>query len=117
MHKRTTPLIFGRAKAMHREMTLAESKLWAKLRAHRFNDLHFRNQHAIGKYIVDFCALRKKIIIELDGGQHLDQEQYDAERTEYFASKGFKVIRFWNKDVLSDIDGVLRVIDFELGKE
>src|SRR5258705_4184626 len=66
MHKRTTPKIFGRAKQLHREMTPAESKLWAHLRAHRMGDVHFRNQHAIGNYIVDFCAPRKKLIIELD---------------------------------------------------
>jgi very-short-patch-repair endonuclease len=67
MHKRTTPKIFKRAKELRRELTPIEIKLWARLRAHRMQDVHFRKQHAIGNYIVDFCAPRKKLIIELDG--------------------------------------------------
>ena len=99
MHKRTTPKVFGHAKQLHRNMTLAEVKLWVRLRAHRLEGIHFRNQHAIGNYVVDFCAPRKKIIIELDGSQHLEQEAYDQERTEYLQSKGYTVLRFWNNDV------------------
>ena len=88
LHKRTIPKIFGRAKQLHREMTEPEAKLWTHLRAHRMGDVHFRNQHAIGNYIVDFCAPRKKLIIELDGGHHLEQEEYDKERTDFLESKG-----------------------------
>ncbi len=65
--------------------------------------VHFRNQHAIGNYVVDFCAPRKKLIVELDGSQHLEQEEYDNERTEFFKSKGYQVLRFWNNDILNDI--------------
>ncbi len=72
--------------------------------------IHFRNQHAIGKYVVDFCAPRKKLIIELDGSQHLEQKEYDSERTVYLESKGYKVIRFWNSEVMNDIEGVLLAI-------
>ena len=116
MHKRTTPKIFGRAKELHREMTPAEAKLWSHLRAHRMGDIHFRNQHAIGIYIVDFphkgamCAPHKKLIIELDGGQHLEQEEYDEERTTFLQSKGYRVLRFWNNDVTNNIDSVLCAI-------
>jgi very-short-patch-repair endonuclease len=110
MHKRTTPKIFGRAKELHRNMTEAETKLWSHLRAHRMGDVHFRNQHAIGKYIVDFCAPRQKLIIELDGSQHLDQHEYDTERENFLQSKGYRVLRFWNNDVMNNIDSVLRVI-------
>ena len=110
MHKRTTPKIFARAKQLHREMTPAEAKLWAHLRAHRMGDVHFRNQHAIGNYIVDFCAPRKKLIIELDGSQHLEQEEYDHERTAFLESKGYQVLRFWNNSVLNETDLVLKVI-------
>ena len=110
MHKRTTPKIFARAKALHRNLSPAEAKLWKQLRAHRMGNTHFRNQHAIGNYIVDFCAPRKKLIIELDGSQHLEQEAYDAERTSFLESKGYRVLRFWNNDVLNNIDLVLRVI-------
>ena len=73
-------------------------------------DVHFRNQHAIGNYIVDFCSPRKKLIVELDGSQHLEQEKYDTERTEFLKSKGYKVLRFWNNHVMNDIDSVLNVI-------
>ena len=75
MHKRTTPKSFGRAKELHRNMSPAEAKLWKHLRAHQMGDVHFRNQHAIGQYVVDFCAPRKKLIIELDGSQHLEQKE------------------------------------------
>lgn len=110
MHKRTTPKIFGRAKALHRTMSPAEAKLWKHLRAHRMGGVHFRNQHAIGTYIVDFCAPRKKLIIELDGSQHLGQEEYDKERTAFLESKGYRVLRFWNSAVMNKTDAVLQVI-------
>ena len=110
MHKRTTTKIFARSKELSRNLTLAEEKLWAQLRAHRMGEVHFRKQHAIGNYIVDFCAPRKKLIVELDGSQHLEQEEYDAERTEFLKSKGYKVLRFWNNDVMNDIESVLNVI-------
>jgi very-short-patch-repair endonuclease len=77
---------------------------------HQLNNIHFRRQHAIGPYIVDFCAPRQKLIIELDGGQHLEQQEYDAERTIYLEAKGYKVLRFWNNEVIENLDGVLQVI-------
>ena len=110
MHKRTTPKVFAHAKELRRELTPLERKLWARLRAHRMKDVHFRAQHAIGNYVVDFCAARKKLIIELDGSQHLEQTEYDAERTRFLDSKGYKVIRFWNNDVTNNMDAVLNVI-------
>ena len=110
MHKRTTPKIFGRAKELHRNMTEPEAKLWARLRAHRTAAIHFRNQHAIGNYVVDFCAPRQKLIIELDGSQHLEQAGYDSERTAFLQSKGYRVLRFWNNDVMNNIDSVVSVI-------
>jgi very-short-patch-repair endonuclease len=110
MHKRTSPKIFARAKQLHRNMTPAENKLWTALRAHRAGGVHFRNQHAIGTYIVDFCAPRRKLIIEVDGGQHIDQQGYDEYRTAFLQSKGYKILRFWNNDILKNIDGVIQVI-------
>src|SRR5215213_11700492 len=98
-------------------MSLAEAKLWTHLRAHRMSNVHFRNQHAIGNYIVDFsqrdavqCAPRKKLIVELDGSQHLEQKEYDDERTKYLELRGYRVLRFWNNDVMQDIEIVLKVI-------
>ena len=114
MHKRTTPQIFRRAKELHRNMTPAEVKLWSRLRAHRMKGVHFRNQHAIGNYIVDFCSPRKKLIIELDGSQHLEQDEYDTERTSFLESKGFRILRFWNNQITNDIEAVLRTIDCAL---
>ena len=95
-------------------MTPAEAKLWARLRAHRMKEVHLRNQHAIGNFVVDFIAPRKKLVIEVDGGQHLEQDEYDAERTAFLESKGYRVIRFWNGEVKNDIDGVMRAIDLAL---
>jgi len=80
----------------------------------REDAVRFRRQHAIGTYITDFCAPRKKIIIELDGSQHLEQEEYDEERTKYLEAQGYKVIRFWNNQVMNDIDGVIKEIVFAL---
>ncbi|MGA2490988.1 MAG: DUF559 domain-containing protein [Anaerolineales bacterium] len=80
-------------------------------------DVHFRNQYAIGNYVVDFVAPRRKLIIELDGDQHLEQEEYDAERTVFLESKGYRVIRFWNGEVMNDMEGVLRAIDIALEEE
>jgi len=121
MHKRTTPKIFSRAKELHRSMSPAETKLWKHLRAHQMSDVHFRNQHAIGNYIVDFCAPRKKLIIELDGSQHLEQKEYDEERTKYLEARGYRVLRFWNNDVLNNTEAVVKVIwsvlDEEKGEE
>jgi len=110
MHKRTTPKIFARAKQLRRDMTPTELKLHAHLRAHRMGGVHFRPQHAIGNYIVDFYAPRRKLIVEQDGSQHLEQGEYDAERTAYLKSKGYRVLRFWNNDVTNNIDSVLTVI-------
>ena len=117
MHKRTTPKTFGYAKQLHRNMTPAEVKLWARLQAHHLNGIHFRRQHAIGNYIVDFCAPRKKLIIELDGSQHLEQQEYDQERTRYLESHGYQVIRFWNNEVMNNVEGVLLVILQKLGEQ
>jgi very-short-patch-repair endonuclease len=74
----------------------------------------FRRQHAVGNYIPDFCSPKAKLIIELDGSQHLEQEEYDDERTNYLESQGYKVIRFWNNQVLTEIDNVILAILNEL---
>ena len=76
----------------------------------------FRRQEPVGKYIVDFICYQKRLVIELEGGQHQEQADYDAERTRWLASRGFGVIRFWNEEVRSNIDGVLDKIEMELGE-
>ena len=109
--KRTTPKGYERARQLRKELTPAEQKLWAYLRGKKLNGVSFRRQHAIGNYIVGFCAIKQKLIIELDGSQHLEQEKYDRERTAYLESQGYKVIRFWNNDVMNNISDVIRAID------
>lgn len=77
--KQSNPKTMHRAGELRRNQTPAEAKLWAYLRAHRLEGVGFRRQHAIGPYITDFCAPRRKLVIEVDGGQHLDQTEYDRE--------------------------------------
>ncbi len=117
--KRTTPKIMHRAAEMRtpalaggarEEQTPAEAKLWTYLRAHHANAVGFRRQHAIGPYIADFCAPRLKLVIEVDGSQHLDQQEYDAERTAFLKAQGYTVLRFGNGYVMNNIEDVLGVI-------
>ena len=91
-------------------MTESEARLWTHLRAHRMKNIHFRRQYAIGKYIVDFCAPRQRIIIEVDGSQHLDSIEQDNDRAAYLVSKGYRVLRFWNNEVMNDLESVLITI-------
>lgn len=102
-----------RAGELRKELTPAERKLWAYLRGDKLG-VNFRRQHAIGKYIADFCCVKSKLIIELDGSQHLEQAEYDAERTKYLEAQGYRVVRFWNNQVMKEIDGVILVIMEEL---
>ncbi len=110
---RSNPKTRTRAIELRKELTPAERKLWASLRGDKLG-VNFRRQHAIGNFIPDFVCIEKKLIIELDGSQHLEQEEYDEERTKYFESLGYKVIRFWNNDVTKNMDGVIRSIIFAL---
>ena len=114
-HRRTNPKVFTHAQELRRHPTEAEAKLWTCLRAHRLKNVGFRRQHAIGPYIVDFCAPRAKLVIELDGSQHLDQREYDAERSAYLETKGYRTIRFWNSMVLNELERVLQIINDEIG--
>src|SRR5690349_23585410 len=112
--RRSTPKVLHRAGELRKETTPAEKKLWAYLRMMREDGVHFRRQHAIGQYITDFCAPRKRIVIELDGSPHLEQNEYDEERTKYLRSQGYKVIRFWNNQVINNVEGVIKEIMFAL---
>jgi very-short-patch-repair endonuclease len=112
--KRSNPLTMYQAGKLRKEPTPAERKLWAYLRGNKLNGVNFRRQHSFGDYIVDFVSVKKKLVIELDGSQHLEQEEYDVERTKYLELLGYKVIRFWNNDVMNDIEGVVRAIEMAL---
>lgn len=115
--QRSTPKIKRRAVELRKEQTPAESRLWAYLRGDKLRGINFRRQHAIGNYIVDFCAIKAKLIIELDGSQHLEQSEYDAERAVFLESKGYRVLRFWNNDVMNDIHAVIQVIELALEEQ
>ncbi len=110
-HHRSTPKSFHQAHYLRHKQTQAELKLWTYLRSHRLENVHFRRQHSIGKYIVDFCAPKQKLIVEVDGSQHLERKEQDLDRSEYLAGKGYTVLRFWNNDVLNDLDTVIKTID------
>jgi very-short-patch-repair endonuclease len=102
--------INAKARQLRRSMTLAERTLWRVIRDKQINDSRFRRQRPIGKYIVDFVCLEVKLILEVDGGQHASQVEYDAVRTAFLESLGYRVLRFWNNDVLQNTDGVATVI-------
>lgn len=106
-----------RARALRKNPTDAEGKLWAHLRLRQLGGYKFRRQHPIGTYIVDFFCIEKKLIIEVDGGQYDDNKCYDSKRDKWLENKGFRVLRFWNNEVLTYIETVLAVIADELGLE
>jgi very-short-patch-repair endonuclease len=112
--QRTTPKTLLRAKELRHTPTPAEVKLWLHLRVNQLNGHSFRRQHAIGPFITDFCCIKAKLVIEVDGGQHVEQEAYDLERTAYLQSRGYRVIRFWNEDVMKNTDRVVEMILEEL---
>ena len=105
------PELTKRARAMRTEMTQPEVRLWLELRAKRFAGLKFRRQKVIQdefeRYIVDFAANEPKLVIELDGDTHSVSEAYDAKRTRFLESKGYRVVRYTNLEVMQNLDGVL----------
>ncbi len=104
------------AQKLRTAATPAERKLWQQLRQRNIAASRFRRQHPIGPYVVDFICLERKLIVELDGGQHAepDTEAADKVRTDWLAARGFRVIRFWNNEVMSNRRGVLEAIHAEL---
>lgn len=105
----------GRVKALRRDQTDAELRLWYRLRAGRFLGLKFKRQHPIGPYIADFVCLEHGLIVEADGGQHGDTG-HDATRDAFLASRGLRGLRFWNDDILQNTDAVLESIRLAAGE-
>ena len=101
------------ARDLRRNLTDAETLLWKELRR-RILGAKFRRQVPIGSYIVDFACLPRKLLIEVDGGQHLES-QADTERDRWLRSRGFRVLRFWNNEVFQNLQGVLETIAGHLG--
>lgn len=106
-----------RARTLRRDSTDAERLIWNELRAHRLNGASFRRQTPMGPYVADFVCHAASLIVELDGGQHFENEQMkrDARRDAFLTSKGFRVLRFNNHDVMSNRQGVLETIAAALG--
>ena len=100
----------NRARQLRQNMTKAEKILWNKLRGKQLNGCKFRRQQPIGDYIVDFVCFDENLIIEVDGGQHAKQKEQDRERSQWLDQEGFKVIRFWNNDILSNTENVVEEI-------
>lgn len=100
------------ARYLRNNMTKQERILWNYLRKRSTHDYRFRRQFPIGKYIVDFICREKRLIIEIDGSQHNENQNIikDKERTEFFEAEGYKVIRFWNNDIDNNIEGVYEEI-------
>ena len=99
-----------RARQLRHEMTDAERKLSRYLRAQQVHGVKFRRQEPLATYIVDFCCFDPKLVIEVDGGQHAEHVAYDAQRTAVLERMGYRVIRFWNNEVLENIEGVFERI-------
>ncbi len=107
------------ARRLRKDMTGAERRLWSVIRAHRLDGIGFRRQMPIATYIVDFASPEYRLIVELDGSQHGDDAGLldDRKRDRTLARLGWKVLRFWNADVMSDLDGVCRKILEACGRE
>ena len=100
----------SRARQLCKNPTDAERLLWQKLRFWQVDPRKFRRQEPLGGYIVDFVCLERRLIVELDGGQHADRNAYDKKRDDWLRNQGFVILRFWNHDVLNNIDGIVEQI-------
>ena len=101
----------NRARQLRRQQSEAEKCLWAVLRARQFHGYKFRRQFVIGSVIADFCCFEHRIVIEIDGGQHADQTAADQSRSAFLRSRGFRVLRFWNNEVLQNLNGLLEKLN------
>ena len=99
-----------RARKLRKESTDAETRLWLHLRAHRYGGYKFKRQQPIGSYIVDFACFDARLVIEIDGGQHADAARSDSIRDAWLAREGFRILRFWNNEVLENTEGVMQEI-------
>jgi very-short-patch-repair endonuclease len=105
----------ARARTLRQNMTEAERQLWQILRSHQMKGYQFRRQVPIGRYIADFVCHEARLIVEIDGGQHQRSSPREAERSGFLQNEGYRILRFWNNEVLANLDGVHEIIAGELG--
>ena len=98
------------ARKLRRNQTEAETRLWFQLRRRQLDGHYFRRQMPVGPYVADFACRRARLVIEVDGGQHAERRTKDRKRTEFLRAEGYDVVRFWNNDVLENMEGVIDVI-------
>jgi very-short-patch-repair endonuclease len=106
IYRTRTPTL-ARARRLRRDMTEAEKKLWRRIRDQQIGGHKFRKQMPIGPYVADFCCLAQHLIVEVDGGQHAEPSEAELRRNRFLAAEGYRIVRFWNNDVLGNIEGVL----------
>ena len=110
------PSLTARAKAIRKQMSEPETRIWLQLRANRFSSVKFRRQKVIGNYIVDFAANAPKLVVELDGDSHAGRESYDTARTRYLEGEGYRVVRYSNVEVMENMDGVFTHLSSVIGE-
>jgi very-short-patch-repair endonuclease len=99
-----------RARELRKNQTDVEARLWSRLRGRQVAGAKFRRQYPIGHFIADFCCVELRLVVELDGGQHAEAGAVDQRRTDFLVAEGYRVLRFWNNEVMENIDGVLERI-------
>jgi len=106
----------ARARTLRQNMTEAERRVWQILRSHQMQGYKFRRQVPIGRYIADFACHEARLIVEIDGGQHERSSPPERERSGFLQSEGYRILRFWNNEVLANLDGVHETIADALGR-
>jgi very-short-patch-repair endonuclease len=99
-----------RTRRLRKHLTEAERRLWQKLKRRQLASMKFRRQQPIGAFVVDFVCFERRLIVEVDGGQHAEQVPYDEHRTRWLEAQGYRVLRFWNNEVLAHTEAVAQVI-------
>ncbi len=113
-NRQSAPFTISAARRLRRDATEAESLLWLYLRARRLRGFKFRRQAPIGQYIADFACFHPRLVVEVDGSQHTHEDERDAARTAALVAQGYRVLRFWNNEVLSDVRTVVEAIEAAL---
>ena len=106
----------ARARSLRQNLTEAERRVWQRLRSRQMKGYRFRRQVPIGRYIADFVCHEARLIVEIDGGQHDRSSPQEAERSGFLQNEGYRILRFWNNDVLANLEGVHAIITEELGR-